>query len=50
LPKGFPFENLADVYTNAYTLGLKGRIIFCLNPITGSVLEACCVQATLSFR
>jgi len=42
LPKDFPFENLADVYTNAYTLGLKGCTIFRPNPITGSVLEACC--------
>lgn len=42
----FPFEKLADVYTTAYQLGLKGCTIFRPNPITGSVLEVpeehCC--------
>lgn len=40
IPKDFPFEKLADVYSKAYSLGLKGCTIFRPNPITGSVLEA----------
>lgn len=39
LPVNFPFEKLADVYTNAYEAGLKGCTVFRPNPITGSVLE-----------
>ncbi len=40
LPENFPFEQLHEVYTQAYTLGLKGCTIFRPNPVTGSVLEA----------
>lgn len=40
IPVDFPFEKLADVYTQAYELGLKGCTVFRPNPITGSVLEA----------
>jgi ribonucleoside-diphosphate reductase alpha chain len=39
LPRDFPFDNLSDIYTTAYSLGLKGCTIFRPNPITGSVLE-----------
>lgn len=39
IPADFPFANLADVYTKAYALGLKGCTIFRPNPITGAVLE-----------
>ncbi len=39
IPRNFPFEKLADVYSKAYQLGLKGCTIFRPNPITGSVLE-----------
>jgi ribonucleoside-diphosphate reductase alpha chain len=39
IPRAFPFDKLADVYTRAYELGLKGCTIFRPNPITGSVLE-----------
>jgi len=39
IPLDFPFEKLADVYTKAYALGLKGCTVFRPNPITGSVLE-----------
>lgn len=46
IPHDFPFEQLSDVYTDAYKLGLKGCTIFRPNPITGSVLEVpeehCC--------
>jgi ribonucleoside-diphosphate reductase alpha chain len=46
IPPSFPFEKLADVYTKAYELGLKGCTVFRPNPITGSVLEVpeehCC--------
>lgn len=46
IPRDFPFEKLADVYTKAYEMGLKGCTIFRPNPITGSVLEVpeehCC--------
>jgi ribonucleoside-diphosphate reductase alpha chain len=38
IPANFPFEKLADVYTQAYALGLKGCTVFRPNPITGSVL------------
>lgn len=40
LPADFPFESLANVYTQAYLLHLKGCTIFRPNFITGSVLEA----------
>lgn len=40
IPRDFPFKDLADVYTKAYELKLKGCTIFRPNPITGSVLEA----------
>jgi ribonucleoside-diphosphate reductase alpha chain len=40
LPADFPFEQLTDIYTKAYQLGLKGCTIFRPNPITGSVLQA----------
>lgn len=39
IPIHFPFEELSDVYTTAYELGLKGCTIFRPNDITGSVLE-----------
>lgn len=39
LPVDFPFGQLADVYTQAYELGLKGCTVFRPNPVTGSVLE-----------
>lgn len=46
IPQDFPFEKLADIYTQAYTLGLKGCTVFRPNAITGSVLdvpeEHCC--------
>ena len=46
IPEDFPFEKLADVYSQAYTLGLKGCTIFRPNPVTGSVIEVpeehCC--------
>ena len=46
LPANFPFEQLADVYSKAYALGLKGCTVFRPNPITGSILlapaEPCC--------
>jgi ribonucleoside-diphosphate reductase alpha chain len=47
LPANFPFEKVADVYTLAHSLGLKGCTIFRPNPITGSVLEedSCCPAA-----
>lgn len=38
LPVDFPFTKLADVYTQAYQLGLKGCTVFRPNAITGSVL------------
>jgi ribonucleoside-diphosphate reductase alpha chain len=40
IPRNFPFDALADVYTKAYTLGLKGCTVFRPNPVTGSVMEA----------
>lgn len=39
IPGNFPFEKLADVYTRAYALGLKGCTVFRPNPVTGAVLE-----------
>jgi len=39
LPKAFPFEKLAGVYTEAHQLGLKGCTIFRPNEVTGSVLS-----------
>lgn len=39
IPVEFPFEKLADVYSKAYDLGLKGCTIFRPNLITGSVLQ-----------
>ena len=39
IPRDFPFDSLVDIYTKAYTLGLKGCTIFRPNPVTGSVLE-----------
>lgn len=39
IPQHFPFEKLAEVYTHAYELGLKGCTVFRPNPITGSILE-----------
>lgn len=47
IPRDFPFEKLADVYSKAYTLGLKGCTVFRPNPVTGSVIEVpeerCCM-------
>ncbi len=39
IPQGFPFEELADVYSSAHALGLKGCTVFRPNDITGNVLE-----------
>lgn len=39
LPRDFPFDQLTDVYMQAYLLGLKGCTIFRPNEVTGSVLE-----------
>lgn len=39
IPRDFPFKELSHIYTQAYTLGLKGCTIFRPNPITGSILE-----------
>lgn len=39
IPKDFPFEKLTEVYTQAYSMGLKGCTVFRPNPVTGSVLE-----------
>lgn len=39
IPRDFPFEKLAEVYSAAYELGLKGCTIFRPNPVTGSVLQ-----------
>ncbi|OGT45026.1 MAG: ribonucleoside-diphosphate reductase, adenosylcobalamin-dependent [Gammaproteobacteria bacterium RIFCSPHIGHO2_12_FULL_41_20] len=38
IPQAFPFSGLADIYSKAYALGLKGCTVFRPNPITGSVL------------
>lgn len=38
IPEDFPFDNLAEIYTKAFELGLKGCTIYRPNPITGSVL------------
>jgi ribonucleoside-diphosphate reductase alpha chain len=40
LPVDFPFAGLADVYSKAYEMGLKGCTVFRPNPVTGSVLES----------
>jgi len=40
IPEQFPFDELSEVYTKAYGLGLKGCTIFRPNGVTGSVLEA----------
>ncbi len=40
LPADFPFEQLGDVYTQAYESGLKGCTIFRPNAVTGSILDA----------
>ncbi|VVC76725.1 Vitamin B12-dependent ribonucleoside-diphosphate reductase [Aquicella siphonis] len=46
IPRHFPFEQLIDVYSQAYALGLKGCTVFRPNPVTGSVIEVpeehCC--------
>lgn len=51
LPEEFPFEQLHEIYSKAYELGLKGCTIYRPNPTTGSVLaitdpeqevERCC--------
>lgn len=39
IPSNFPFVELADIYTRAHALGLKGCTIFRPNVITGSVLQ-----------
>lgn len=39
IPVDFPFEQLKKVYTEAYTLGLKGCTVFRPNPVTGSILK-----------
>ena len=38
IPENFPLEQLTEIYTQAYSLGLKGCTIFRPNSITGSVL------------
>ncbi len=40
LPADFPFDQLTDVYSEAYKMGLKGCTIFRPNAVTGSVLES----------
>lgn len=40
IPENFPFENLSDVYLQAYEFGLKGCTVFRPNVVTGSVLTA----------
>ena len=40
IPVDFPFENLKDVYSKAYELGLKGCTVFRPNTVTGSILTA----------
>jgi ribonucleoside-diphosphate reductase alpha chain len=39
LPEHFPLEQLSEVYTEAYKLGLKGCNIFRPNAITGSIIS-----------
>ena len=39
LPENFPFEQLSEVYEEAYKLGLKGCTIFRPNAITGSIIS-----------
>ena len=39
-PKDIAFEAFADIYLQAYDLGLKGCTTFRPNPVTGSVLSA----------
>ncbi len=41
IPADFPFEKLNEIYTLAYSLGLKGCTVFRPNPVTGSVLTCC---------
>ena len=38
LPEDTPFEGLAEVYSRAHALGLKGCTVFRPNPIRGAVL------------
>jgi len=38
-PRDMPFEAFADVYLEAYALGLKGCTTYRPNPVTGAVLE-----------
>jgi len=40
LPIDFPYEQVADVYTKAHALGLKGCTIYRPNEVRGKVLEA----------
>jgi ribonucleoside-diphosphate reductase alpha chain len=40
LPEDFPFDELHEVYSQAYAMGLKGCTIYRPNPITGSVLQS----------
>ncbi|HEX2548613.1 MAG TPA: adenosylcobalamin-dependent ribonucleoside-diphosphate reductase [Gammaproteobacteria bacterium] len=52
LPENFPFSELAEVYTEAFKMGLKGCTIYRPNAITGSVLthsdsqdlDRCCTE------
>ena len=52
VPCDFPFDDLAEVYTTAYQLGLKGCTVFRPNAVTGSIMETdegaavdhCCQQ------
>ena len=39
LAENFPFDQLSEVYSEAYQLGLKGCTIFRPNAVTGSVLS-----------
>jgi len=39
IPTNFPFESLSEIYSQAFSSGLKGCTIFRPNPITGSVLK-----------
>jgi len=38
-PRDIPFDSFADIYLQAYDLGLKGCTTFRPNPVTGSVLS-----------
>jgi ribonucleoside-diphosphate reductase alpha chain len=39
LPDDFPFEKVADLYSKAHKMGVKGCTLFRTNPITGNILK-----------